>query len=239
MIAESDENAGEVVVLKSNILKCSRNSANGVLYRGKMAGDLSSFDRILTSEKTLWCVQTASSYFLCKVCFAAILPFDVISVNWLMSLIKLAALDLASRIDSARMDQSAEYTSVKSLLRKNSQLNLSENGGNGSEYNFTGADDILASFRLDFHHIGYYKIILLSLYLFIFAVALVGNLLIIVTLALQVSTSIYFLSAIAIVYVISITAYPPLALQLLKRLSSEQEKRHSTGDSVMIKWKVK
>ncbi|GFO10060.1 hypothetical protein PoB_003656500, partial [Plakobranchus ocellatus] len=38
---------------------------------------------------------------------------------------------------------------------------------------------------LDFHHIGFRKIVLLSLYLIIFVVALLGNCLIIVTLALQ------------------------------------------------------
>ncbi|CAL1528468.1 unnamed protein product [Lymnaea stagnalis] len=81
------------------------------------------------------------------------------------------------------MEQSMEYSSFKTLLY---YTNISTRQ-NVTAYNFSGADAILTAFRHDFQQIGYSNIVLLAMYLPIFIVALVGNLLVLVTLVVQMS----------------------------------------------------
>ncbi|KAK6178751.1 hypothetical protein SNE40_011264 [Patella caerulea] len=75
------------------------------------------------------------------------------------------------------MDQFAEYVSYKTWLHKSNFTYLLQ-----PSYNFSGADDILRDFEASFYTFSNYTtVILLTLYIPTFIVALVGNILIILT----------------------------------------------------------
>ncbi|KAH9492104.1 hypothetical protein Btru_026920 [Bulinus truncatus] len=81
------------------------------------------------------------------------------------------------------MEYSIDYSSFKALLEPANQ----SHANNNTAFNLSEVDSIITAFRNSYQSITCDKILLLVIYLPIFVVALVGNVLVVVTLVLQKS----------------------------------------------------
>ncbi|BFY98716.1 hypothetical protein BsWGS_01755 [Bradybaena similaris] len=93
---------------------------------------------------------------------------------------------------------------------------------NDSMYNFSDADVILMAFRHNFHQFGYTNAILLSLYLPIFVIALVGNLLVMITITVQErpwrAKHVYLLNLAVSDLLVTLICMPCTAVTIIYRL---------------------